>query len=192
MKNKKKNNEEKIREILDKDYFHVCYVHGKNGNDTWKIYFKNMQNEEYFSCKNRAILFSKVNTIEDVYDLRERFEKQKEKVLTEHISEYINRSIEIFSFGNHFILEVHKTFTWIEFAMIAATILSAFFKNIAGSLMEGLAFINLAIIEVIIDKIMTEYLNKQIKKQKEEFVKQKIYEEGLDFVNKIIPERNLN
>ena len=85
---------------------------------------------------------------------------------------------------------MHKTFAWIEFAMIAATILSVCLKNIGGGLMEILAFVDLAIIEIITDRIMTKYLNKQIKKHKEKFIKQKIYEDGLDFVNKILPERN--
>lgn len=190
MKNKKMNEEEKIRKILDEDYFHVCYVYGNDGKKTWRIYFKNMPDEEYFSTKNSVILFSEMHTIDDVYSLKERFEKEKERVLIQHVSEYINRSVEIFSFGNYFIFEMHKTFAWIEFAMIAATILSVCLKNIGGGLMEILAFIDLAIIEIITDRIMTKYLNEQIKKHKEEFIKQKIYEDGLDFVNKILPERN--
>lgn len=190
MRNKKMNEEEKIRKILDEDYFHVCYVYENDSKNTWRIYFKNMPDEEYFSNKNSAILFSEIHTIGDVYFLKERFEKEKERVLIQHVSEYINRSVEIFSFGNHFIFEMHKTFAGIEFAMIVATILSVCLKNIGGGLMEILAFIDLAIIELITDRIMTKYLNKQIKKHKEEFIKQKIYEEGLDFVDKILPERN--
>ncbi len=190
MKKEKMNEEKKIRKILDEDYFHVCYVYGDNNKNTWKVYFKNMPDEEYFSNKNKALLFSKTNTIDDVYSLKERFEKEKDKILTSNVSEYINRSIEIFSFGNRFILQTHTTFAWIEFAMVVSTILSVCLKNVVGSLMEGLAFINLVIIELVIDKIMTKYLKEQLKKHKEEFIQKKIYEEGLNFVNKILPERN--
>ncbi len=190
MKKKKMNEEEKIEKILDKDYFHVCYVYGNDGKNTWRIYFKNMPDEEYFSNKNKAILFSEINTIEDIYALKERFEQEKDKILTQHVSEYIIRSIEIFSFGNHFILEMHCVFALMEFLMIVATMLSFCFKNIVGGFMGTVALINLAIIELIIGKIMTQYLNNQIKQHKESFIKSKIYEEGQDFVSKILPERN--
>lgn len=191
MKKKNMNEEEKIEKILDKDYFHVCYdVYGNNGKKTWRVYFKNMPDEEYFSNKNQAILFSEINTIEDIYALKERFEQEKDKILTKHVSEYIIRSIEIFSFGNHFILEMHCVFALMELLMIVATMLSFCFKNIVGGFMETGALINLAIIELIIGKIMTKYLDNQIKQHKESFIKAKIYEEGQDFVSKILPERN--
>lgn len=179
MKLKKMNDEEKIKKILDNDYFHICYVYENNGKETWKIYFKNMSEEEYFSNKNTALLNSSDNTIEDIYALKECFEKQKENVLIQHISEYISQSLEIFSFGNHFILETHTTFAWVELAIVMATIISSFFKNILGGLIETLVFINLVIIELVVDRIMTKNLNERIKEHKEKFIKKKIYEEGL-------------
>lgn len=72
----------KIYEILDKKYFHVCVSTKENDIVEWDIYYSNLNYDDFFSSNNKPLLSSKTNTFDDIYKLRDKFEKEKEKACT--------------------------------------------------------------------------------------------------------------
>lgn len=112
MKRKKKNKQvyeetKAIRNILDSNYFHVAItMKGENEFD-WRVYYNNLPAQTYYSEKNKPLLTSEKNTINDIYKLKDRFEQEKKKELKQHMKEYINISCELF----HQTLNMKKKFS---------------------------------------------------------------------------------
>ena len=70
-----------IRGILDDNYFHICVSFNKKfrNNIEWAVYYKNLNQDDYFSNKNKPLLSSSKNTIADIYILKDIFDKQQQK-----------------------------------------------------------------------------------------------------------------
>lgn len=70
-----------IRGILDDNYFHTCVSFNKKfrNNIEWKVYYKNLNQDDYFLNKNKPLLSSSKNTIADIYILKDIFDKQQQK-----------------------------------------------------------------------------------------------------------------
>ena len=82
MKNKDKNKvTDRIKElhsILDNNYFHI-HTSIQDDKVEWSVYYMNLSKKEYYSEENKPLLTSKNNAISDIYELRDRFERAKEK-----------------------------------------------------------------------------------------------------------------
>lgn len=79
--NETKNNEiEKTLDLLDKEYFHVCKELNEKGEvSNWVVYYKDMNDEDFLSVKNKPLLNSQYSTIEDIMKVKEQFDRSKIK-----------------------------------------------------------------------------------------------------------------
>ena len=124
-KNKQKN---KLFTILDSNYFCVCITQIDN-KETWKIYYKNLPTRVYYSSSNKPLLTSEKNTIENIYALKEKFEKEKQKEFQQHLSEYLSLDKEVF-YQTLSIKRIGSTMlTDIQLLYLVASVINLFFVN---------------------------------------------------------------
>ena len=76
----KNNDIEKTLDLLDKEYFHVCKELNEKGEvSNWVVYYKDMNDEDFLSVKNKPLLNSQYSTIEDIMKVKEQFDRSKIK-----------------------------------------------------------------------------------------------------------------
>lgn len=177
-----------LNSILDSNYFHVCtsinekYIH----NVSWKVYYKNLPTQIYFSKKNKVLLTSDKNTIGDIYKLRDKFEKEKQKEIEKNIYEYSKISYITFST----MLEIKRIYseTILDLMLLMATlnIVNIFtIKNLYFSILS-LVFIILA---SILNYIKVKQLNRETEKGRHEIeetvIREKIRRQGTYFIKRL-------
>lgn len=190
---KKKNRKGTIQEkkhqifnILDRRYFHTC-VSVKNKDEIeWEVYYCNLPGQTYFSKKNKPILSSKKNTIKDIYKLKDRLEKEKEKVLQNNLQEYMRISYLVYQMAIDLKGQVENTITNI-LAMIAGVCTAniLFMQDIYVGLICVILCILITIYEVIKGKRINKEIDKQQRKFKEDFIEVKIRREGIFFIKRL-------
>lgn len=82
---------------LDRDYFHTFIEVDENSNIKWSVYYKNMNDEDYFKMSNRPILKSINNDLKDIEKLNNKFEKIKEKAKINMYLENFDLSFDMFA-----------------------------------------------------------------------------------------------
>lgn len=175
-----------IRTILDKDYFHTCTEVHENGVISWQVYYKNLPAKVYYSSKNKPLLTSEKNAESDIYKLRDKFEKEKEKELMKALKEIIPLGSEI----NKSMWKNQKNLA--NYAIIALLILIGityvnlfYIHNIILSIVMLVSIITAALFSVHFQR-QNEILIKETNKRITEiYVKQKIKNLGFYFVDRI-------
>ena len=128
-----KNNEiEKALDLLDKEYFHVCKEINENGElSSWTVYYKNMNDEDFLSIRNRPLLNNQYSTVEDIMKVKEQFDISMEKADNNIIWEKIKLCNITFDYTSKIIDEFSKISIILEFVFLIFLILFGFFiKNI--------------------------------------------------------------
>lgn len=177
---------DKIYDILDKEYFHVYASYDEHGNTEWKVYYKCLIHEDYFSEENNCLLSSDKNTLEDVEKLQAIFEKEK-KEITKKISLELLFSKSI---SYEFIRETRKKILniWMGLYLINLFIWLICFvifkdKSIGfyGTILMWLILICDILIDKVIDKQKSEVINKEIEEKTKMYIKGL----GLNFLERI-------
>lgn len=190
---KKRNKKEVIPEkknqifnVLDKRYFHTC-VSVKNKEELeWEIYYCNLPGQTYFSNKNKPILSSKKNTIKDIYRLKDKLEKEKEKVLQNNLQEYIRISHLLYQMAIDLKRQAENTITNILAMIVGVCTANIFFlKDIYVGVICVILSILITIYEVIKGKRINKEIDKQQRKFKEDFIEVKIRREGIFFIKRL-------
>lgn len=191
-KSKRNSEIKEIMNILDKNYFHVCIV-TENDNIKWKIFFKNMKEDDYFSIHNKPILSSDRNTINDIYLLNKKFEDEKKNTFSRNIKEFIKKEFKFFKLKNKLIKKINNILTIFMYIPMIVTGLNVCVFN---SLFLGIISLIIATYAGILSIMLNESLSKcffrELKDMEERYIQEKIYYEWLNFVNRIIPERGKN
>lgn len=173
-------------EILDRDYFHTSITIKPNEEIEWTIYYKNLPDKVFLSAQNKPLLSSDKNTIEDIKELKERFETEKNKEANKHIGEIINIGHELFLYMQDTKINIAKF-------MITTIILLLSLPIINICVVHSVALSTVTIVLVTVIGILSNYYQRKIAKltdeKKKEFIrkyiKEKIQHQGLYFVQKL-------
>lgn len=181
-KNKKRNT---LYSILDSNYFHIC-VENKEGKNSWKVYYKNLPSAVYYSNKNKSLLTSKDNTINDIYKLRQKFEVEKSKELRKNMKEYININKEL----SCLLLKLKQKYSYIltDFFVLslAISILNfVFINNTKFAILQFGSITFMVIMGIYRMAQIQKTTRKGREKIKEAFIKEKIRRQGLYFVKRL-------
>lgn len=191
-RNKQLNATEKrikeIHSILDKNYFHICtsinskYVDGVS----WKVYYKNLPTQQYYSRKNREILSSDKNTIEDIYKLKNKFEKEKAKIVNENAYEYSHISHSVFNATYSTKEKFVKDFEMLMFLILIASVVNLFtFKCLEFSILSTLLTGIIAILGSYILERIDKLRKKVIREIQDNYVRERIRRQGLYFEKRL-------
>ena len=199
-KNKNKSQDSKLDKmqelysILDRGYFHICITDNPKyrNNLEWSIYYKNLTPEDYYSEANKPLLTSDKNCIQDIYKLRDIFEKLKEQELIKNNRElfensymYHSRMYEIKKKGHLGMLNI---FTF--YAMFNV-LLSLIVRNSTISILNGFFCIAIAIYLSYNIKKTGELLEEGDKEIRDMLLRNIIKRQGLTFVERIREEWNV-
>ncbi len=178
----------KINNILDKRYFHVCTSFNDRcvGNIEWEIYYSNLPENLYFSNKNKSLLSSKRNIISDIYALKDRFEKEKQLIIKANIEEYIKISYE--NYSNMSKIKSYFTETIVDILLINVFLVFfniLFFKSVEISILNLINTILIAILAIRKNIKIDKKINKFQNDIEENYIQEKIRQQGLYFVEKL-------
>lgn len=185
-KNELQEKENKIRSILDRDYFHICTGVKQNEELKWIIYYKNLPSKAYYSEKNKPLLTSENNTISDIYKLKKKFESEKKIEQMKSLYEVT----PLLSCLSKAIAEINIIFR--NFSIIS--LLTILILNLANMFFLHNVNLSLGILFIIsIDGLMSIYYAKILEKQRkistkkmeEIYLKEKIKRQGFYFLEKI-------
>lgn len=194
MKNKgKKNNStneriEKIRNILDPNYFHVHIEinHKYIGGISWSIYYKNLPTQMYYSNKNKPLLTSEKNTIEDIYKLKDKFEYEKEQVIEKNFTEITKIQLNLFFSMQRIKYQFIELMTYILFVILATNISNLiFFDNQNFAILITSLTIVISILMIIKQRTISNLISTIQKEIREEYIKDKIRREGIYFIKRL-------
>lgn len=190
---KKKKEEDKTSKqihepmnILDSNYFHTCIIADDKEIIEWKIYYKNLSNEIYYSDKNQAILSSNKNNVEDIYKLKSRFEELKEKEFKDNIGEFAKDHFDIyFAF-----LDINeKTMDLALNIFLIYSLFNIFInvrsEDLINTILNFSICILIAIYIIISNKKLNKSKDKADSKIQEILLKNIIKRKGLDFVEEL-------
>lgn len=183
---KRKDEITEINSILDREYFHTNITVHEDETISWRIYYRNLPEQVYWSNKNKPILTSDKNTKADIYKLRNKFEREKEKEIMKNLPE----EVKICSMIRRGILQIMK-YSCIDTTIDSLAIIVILFVNCIFvrnfTLSIFLLFITLAKCFVTVhiqDKIDKEH-RKVENEFRKNFVKEKIKQQGLFFADKL-------
>ncbi len=190
MKKMKKNNIndsiKEIKTILDKNYFHTCIEVQNNGVISWQVFYKNLPEKMYYSSKNKPLLTSENDGISDIYLLRDRFEKEKHKELIKNYKEILPLGSEMYKT----MCGITKNFS--EYAIIVILFINIItlinmliIHNIVLSITVLITIISLGLFSIHFHNKNLKIINKTNQKINEIYIRQKIRNQGLYFVEKI-------
>lgn len=176
----------RLSEVLDKDYFHIHIEEFANKEVKWKVYFKNLTIEDYYSNENECLLSSEKNTIYDVYDLASNFLKEKRNILESESEDILLKEID-FSFSTR---NLSNYIDFIISLLVCIGFTVAMIINICTGYKWGLwqniiMITSLLIAKITIDHKIEKFKEKQKNKDIEEHIKTYIKGLGLQFVERI-------
>ena len=124
-----KNNEiEKALDLLDREYFHICKeLNEKGETSNWVVYYKDMNDEDFLSVKNKPLLNSQYSTIEDIMRVKEQFDRSRIKADDNITWEKIKLYNVTFDYISKMVDEFFKISMILEFVFLIFFILFAFF-----------------------------------------------------------------
>ena len=175
----------KIQSILDRDYFNTSVQIKDNKTLTWKVTYCNLTDRVYYTNPSKTLLNSDENRISDIYKLKDKFEKEKNKEMMNNLHEIIPIVLEINiilqNYSNIFI----KFLLYVLIGMIALNYWNLFNNNNLLSL--GLCIITalMCIIEIKTFKQISKEKNKAIESFERMYLKEKIKRQGMYFVDRI-------
>lgn len=176
----------RLRKILNKNYFHVCITVKEDNRVEWKVYYKNLPNQAYFSNKNKALLTNDKNTIQDIYILKESFEKEKNRIFKENLREYVNVNSEAYIEMCKIKRRYSSNMINLMLLILTANIVNMFFiKDVKFSFLQLILTILLAVASTLDIIRIEKEINKSVDNIKEKFIQEKIRRQGFYFVNKL-------
>lgn len=185
-KNKQRNNKRSLRNILDKNYFHICEEVSPYEADKWEVYYSNLPTSVYFSNKNKPLLSSEKNSIRDIYKLKDIFEREKEKMMSKNLYEYCKTYFEFERCILNFKYEYTNTIVDIFLVSVIISFINGLYIK---SFEFGILHLMFVIAIAIISMCKLVKINKKSKADseriKEKYLKEKIRREGLIFVDKL-------
>ena len=190
---KKKKEEDKtskqiheLMNILDSNYFHTCITADDKEIIEWKIYYKNLSNEIYYSDKNQAILSSNKNNVEDIYKLKSRFEELKEKEFKDNIGEFAKDHFDIYF---AFLGINEKAMDLALNIFLIYSLFNVFInvrsEDLINTILNFSICILIAIYIIISNKRLNKNKDKADSKIQEILLKNIIKRKGLDFVEEL-------
>lgn len=175
-----------LKEILDENYFHIYVEETENKEVKWKVYFKNLTIEDYYSNENECLLSSEKNTIYDAYDLALKFLQEKENILK---NQRIDIELKKADFSLLTLMLRDSMDFIISLLMCVGFIVSIIiyiFTCCKGVLLQNLIMIlALLIANVVIDNKINKFRKEQRHKEIEDYIKTYIKGLGLKFVERI-------
>lgn len=190
-KRKKKNKQiykkiKAIRSILDSNYFHVAIKIKEKDEFDWRVYYNNLPEQIYYSEKNKPLLTSKKNTIDDIFKLKDKFEKEKQKELEQNLTEYINIACEVFRQMLNMKSKFSEMVTDLLLANLIISIINMLFiKDTICSLLQLIfTFLIVMIGFSKLFKIQKE-IDEGQEKMKETFIRGKISKQGIYFIKRL-------
>lgn len=176
----------KLRNILNKEYFHIYTEINEKDKVEWKVYYKNLPTSAYWSRKNDELLTSKKHTIEDIYKLKKAFEQEKEKIYKDNLKEYIN----VWSEAYMQMCDVKKIYSTniIDLMIVIITMNVSnilFFNDSKFSILQLVLTTILAIMCILGVSKIEKKIDTASEKTKERFIQEKIRRQGFYFVNKL-------
>lgn len=189
MKNKDKNKvTDRIKElhsILDNNYFHI-HTSIQDDKVEWSVYYMNLSKKEYYSEENKPLLTSKENTILDIYELRDRFERAKEKEFIDNKYIVFRDGFEIYSAMSEIKYEgLNGMLNIFTFYALVTLIISMSLDNLIYSIINLCACILGAIYLTYQQKSIEKLMDKKIEETREFILRKIIQNKGLEFVERI-------
>ena len=191
MKNKsyKKESNDKIKQIqniLDPNYFYTKVYIGKDRSILWTVYYKNLPSNTYYPQVNTKVLSSKNNSIQDIYNLKRKFDDEKNRFLQNNMKEYINLKRIITTQINR-IKKLHmKLSMWLLWPLILASLINVIkYKNQEVSILISVLIAALTVIITYQQFNMDKYIDKEITIARDRFLKEKIKRQGIWFLNSL-------
>lgn len=189
LKNKEKNTimdiVKELNSILDNNYFHVS-TSIQGDKVEWSIFYKNLDEKEYFSNDNKFLLTSKENTISDIYELRDRFERAKEKEFMDNEYIVFKDSFKIYYKMREIKYEgLTGMLNIFTFYALVTLIISASLDNVIYSIINLCACVLAAIYLKYQQKYMEKLMDKKEKEIREFVLRKIIQNKGLEFVERI-------
>lgn len=189
VKNKIKNTVidsiEELNSILDSNYFHIC-TSIQGDKVEWSIYYKNLSEKEYYSNENKPLLTSKENTISDIYELRDRFERAKEKEFIENKYIVFRDSFKIYSVINEFKNKgLNGMLNLFTFYAVANVLINLVLSNIIYSVINLCICILGAIYLTYQQNSIEKLTDKKIEETREFIIRNIIKNKGLEFIERI-------
>lgn len=185
---KTKNQKNKIFYILNEDYFHISITkkNSYRNNLEWKVYYKNLTPEEYYSKENKPLLESSKNCIQDIYKLRDIFDKLKNEEQRKNICELFRDSYKLYSEMSEIRYEtVSGMINILTFCMFFNLIISLIAKNNVISILNTFFTITMAVYFYFNTKWTSELLEKRAKENETMILRNIIKRQGLSFVERI-------
>lgn len=189
MKNKDKNKvTDKIKElhsVLDNNYFHI-HTSIQDDKVEWSVYYMNLSKKEYYSEENKPLLTSKNNAISDIYELRDRFERAKEKEFIDNKYIVFRDGFEIYSAMSEIKYEgLNGMLNIFTFYALVTLIISMSLDNLIYSIINLCACILGAIYLTYQQKSIEKLMDKKIEETREFILRKIIQNKGLEFVERI-------
>ena len=189
LKNKTKNTiietVKELHSILDNNYFHVS-TSIQGDKVEWTVWYKNLNEKEYYSDNNKPLLTSKDNTISDIYELRDRFERAKEKEFIDNKYIVLRDGFEIYSAMSEIkytgLTGMLNIFT---FYALLTLIISMSLDNVIYSIINLGACILAAIYFKYQQKSIEKLMDKKVEETREFILRKIIQNKGLEFVERI-------
>ena len=175
-----------IYNILDENYFHVCVTYKNNDEIEWKIYYKCLIHEDYFSEENSCLLSSDKNTIEDIEKLKSVFEKEKRCIEEKIALELMFSKSTIHSLIKEIKLRINKIIFGMYFINLILWIICSFFpKQNAIGFYGAIIMWLIVIVDLILDKIFNKQTLIAIENEIEDKTRMYIKGLGLKFLERI-------
>lgn len=153
----KNNDIEKALDLLDKEYFHVCKELNEKGEaSNWVVYYKDMNDEDFLSVKNKPLLNSQYSTIEDIMKVKEQFDRSKIKADDNITWEKIKLCNITFDYISKMVDEFCKISMILEIVFLVFVMLFTFF-------IKEIFLIPFMIIAFSIVLICLDYLQGKVK-----------------------------
>lgn len=191
MKNKKYikepyNKRKEIQNILDTNYFYTKVNIGKDRSVIWTVFYDNLPANTYYPKVNTRVLSSKNDSIQDIYNLKRKFEYEKNRTFQNNLNEFISLK-KIITVQLYRIKKLHmKLSIWLLIPILIASIINIIkYKNDAIGIFFSILVSTLVVIIIWQQINMDKYIDKELSVCRERFIKDKLQRQGVWFLNKL-------
>ena len=175
----------KIQSILDRDYFNTSVQIKDNKTLSWKVTYCNLTDKVYYTNPSKTLLNSDENRISDIYKLKEKFEKEKNKEIMNNLYEIIPIVSEINTILQNFTNIFIKFLLYVSIGMVALNYWNLFNNNDMFSFALLILTTFMCVVEIRIFKQISKERNKAIETFERMYLKEKIKRQGMYFVDRI-------
>lgn len=175
-----------IQNILDTNYFHTKVTIGKDRSILWTVYYINIPSNVCNPTINTKVLTSKNDSIQDIYNLKRKFEFEKNKIFQNNLNEFIDIK-KIITTQIHRIKNLHMklSISLLCPLIFASAINYIKYKNDATGLLLSMLMSVIVAIIVWQQLNMDRYIDKEIAICREKYIKEIIKRQGIWFLNRL-------